>query len=115
MDISLQDSKGVLVARLDGRLDITHSATFEKRVIDALTENPRDVVINLAHVSYMSSSGISSLLGIFRFASSKGRKMMICDVSPAVIKLLEVVELSQVFRTAPHESEAVAELARSRA
>ena len=59
----------------------------------------------------MSSSGISSLLGIYRFTSARGKTMAICEVSPAVIKLLEVVELGQVFKTFTREDDAVAALA----
>ena len=112
MDVELTwDNTGkVTVARVSGRLDITRADAFEKALVDHLTTKPENVVINLGGVSYMSSSGIRALLSIYRAAGAKEVRVALCEASPVVKKVLDVVEIGQVLRVFTTEAEATESL-----
>jgi len=113
MELSWITVNRVLVVRVSGRLDITKAETFERSVVDRLSKEPADIVINLSRVTYMSSSGIGALLAVFRFIGGKEKKMAICEVSPVVKKLLDVVEIGQIFKIFDHEDDAIASFSSS--
>lgn len=93
--------------KLSGRLDISRSDTLETAVRNRLKENMQPLVINLARVTYISSSGVGALLGIYRFMGEHRKQLVLCEISPAVQKLLDVVELGQLFKSALREPEAI--------
>ena len=107
MQVAWESVNGAWVVRLGGRLDVSISDELEKILRQMLKQEPRPLVVNLEDVSYLTSSGIGVLLGIFRQLKTLELKMVLCQVSPAVEKLLEVVELSQVFQIFDREEEAV--------
>lgn len=108
MEISWINSGKTLVVRVGGRLDITRSEAFEESVIKKFDEQNKDLVVNLSHVTYMSSSGIGALLAVYRHIGAKGNGMCICEVSPVVKKLLDVVEIGQIFNIYDREDDAIA-------
>ncbi|MCB1316328.1 MAG: STAS domain-containing protein [Leptospiraceae bacterium] len=107
MDITSESIEKVWVIRVEGRLDITGSEQLESTLMRRLDEKSQNLVINLARVSYMSSSGIGALLSLFRRQSSSGRQMCLCEVSRPIMKLFEVVEIEQVFKLYDSEKEAL--------
>jgi len=107
MEITWKEIDGLGVVRLSGRLDIAHSDDFENSVVGALDENARDLLVNLSGVTYMSSSGIRALLSIYRHARSLNTNMYICDPSPAVKKILDVVDIDQIFQIYDREEKAI--------
>lgn len=111
MDLNWKEMDGLTIARLNGRLDIAHSDEFESAVLARLDESPRDVLINLSGVTYMSSSGIRALLAIYRHTHAQERRMTICDPSPVVKKILDVVDIDQIFQIYDHEEKAIEALA----
>ena len=110
MEITWKDKDNVTIVRLAGRLDITQSDDFENAVVSSLQNNPRDLLINLSGITYMSSSGIRALLAIYRQSRALERSMLICDPSPAVKKILDVVDIDQIFQIYDREEQAIAAL-----
>ena len=111
MDIGWQQKDGVWVAQPEGRLDITQSENLEMALREQIEAEPRSLVINLGSVSYMSSSGIGALLSVYRLITERKLRMALCEVSPPVMKLLDVVEIGQIFQIFPREADAVRSLA----
>ena len=106
-DINYETINGVLVVRLKGRLDISRSESFEKTVMSMVNEQPLNMAINFSRVTYMSSSGIRALLSIYRAAGSVDAVMCLCEVPPVVKKVIDVVEIGQIFKVFDREDEAI--------
>jgi anti-sigma B factor antagonist len=103
--------RGVHVARVSGRLDISQAETFETDAKDRLQKTPGNIILNLSKITYMSSSGIGAVLGIYRYVGTIQKKICLCEVSPIVKKLLDVVEIGQIFTIYDSEEKAIEELA----
>ncbi|MCE9598813.1 MAG: STAS domain-containing protein [Spirochaetia bacterium] len=110
MEITKLEVHGVTVIRISGRLDITGSEGLEKKLGNILDTTKGNLLLNLNDVTYMSSSGISSVLGASRAAKALNRKLALCEISPSIKKLLEVVELGNIFPVYEAEDEGIAAL-----
>ncbi len=110
IELTWDNTGPVTVVRVDGRLDITRADAFEKAVIGYLNTEGRNLVIHLGGVSYMSSSGIRALLSIYRAAGGKNVRVALCEASPVVKKVLDVVEIGQVLRVFGTQADALASL-----
>lgn len=98
----------VWIVRVTGRLDLTQAEAFEKHLREKLESDLRHIVVDLAHVKYMSSSGLGSLLSILRYLADQNKKMALCALPESIRKLLQVVEVDRVFPVFPREAEAIA-------
>lgn len=101
-------SHNTLILSLKGRMDVKGASEVEDSLKKVILENhPLDVLLNLEEVEYMSSSGLRIFVSIMRILSEKNRKMKMCNLSQAVIKVFEVVELMDMFRIYHTEEEAL--------
>ena len=77
------------VARFHGEVDV---ATAEQ-LTDTIRETEGPIVFELSNVSFMDSSGIRALVEAQGLANGAGRHFAICCPSPAVARLLELINL----------------------
>lgn len=107
MEFTRQDIQGVAVIFLKGRLDITGSEGLERSLLDEVNRSSGNILLNMAEVNYMSSSGISAILGAARGAKARNKKLALCQISASIMKLLEVVELGNIFPVYPTQAEGI--------
>ncbi len=110
VDVNSQLIENVLLLRLNGRMDIIGSEGLERKLVELVQSAPANILLNLKDVSYMSSSGISAVLGASRVATSLKKKLALCEISPSIQKLLEVVELGNIFPVYETQGDGIAKL-----
>ena len=93
------DLEGTLV--LGPRVD-----AFRSQWSDALATGSRNVVVNLANVPAIDSSGIGSLIRCHSAVLAAGGKMRVIGAGEVVRKALQVTHVDQLLEF--HESEASA-------
>ena len=82
-----------------GRLkDKVHSVTHEGR---------RHVLLNLAGVSYVDSSGLGEIVACYTTVVNKGGQIKLVNLTTRVHDLLAITKLLTVFDTFDGETEAV--------
>jgi anti-sigma B factor antagonist len=69
--------------------------------------DPR-IVVDLAAIDYLSSSGVAILVGLKRRVDLQHGKLVLCRVQPLVGDLLRVMRLNQYFNFANDETDALA-------
>jgi anti-sigma B factor antagonist len=99
-----------ILVRLIGRLDITQSDEVESALSKDVQSGDGDMIINLGQITYISSSGIRIFVGMVRELGRQGRKLKLCNITPPVKKVFDVVELLDLFDVHETEAEAVASL-----
>lgn len=113
MDIKIERIGKHVLVRLAGRLDITQSDEVETALSKDVQNGEGDMIINLGQISYISSSGIRIFVGMVRELGRQGRKLKLCNITPPVKKVFDVVELMDLFEVYNTEEEAVASLKNS--
>lgn len=89
----------VLLVRLEGELD-HHTAEQLRKSIELEFErfSLKHIVLNMAHLSFMDSSGLGVILGRYKQVKSLNGEMIVCAISPAVKRLFDLSGLFKIIR-----------------
>ena len=85
-----------------GRLDAAHTPQLEQMLREALGGNPPALIVDLAQVTYLSSSGLRVLLVAAKRLRQSGGHLLLCCPQPAVARILRLtgfVEILPVYPT----------------
>ena len=109
MNLTTKEVGQSIVVYLAGRVDV-HLASEIEGDMNELTENHKDknVILNLDEVEYMSSSGLRVFVSLMRNLKDSERSLKLSNLSLAVRKIFEVVELMDMFEIYETEEEALA-------
>jgi anti-sigma B factor antagonist len=107
---SRQEPDGLIIS-LDNPVTLNdfRSNTFREALYEHVQSrvDPR-VIVDLAAIDYLSSSGVAILVGLKRRIDLQNGKLILCRVQPLVCDLLRVMRLNQYFIFANDEDEAFA-------
>ena len=77
-------------------------------VREVLKNGGRKIVLNLAEVNYIDSSGIGELVSTFTTVTNQGGQLKLLNLTKKLKELLAITKLLTVFDTYDDESQAVA-------
>lgn len=80
-----------------GEIDVHTCAELERSVRDAYGAGATSVVLDVADVAFIDSSGLRSLIALQREAGERGGALELRAASRPVVRLLEVTGLSGMF------------------
>lgn len=104
--------EGKAIAYLNGRLDVAVSGEIEEQLLEAIeNDNLKFLILNMAEVEYMSSSGFRVAIALLRRLKELGGTLKISNLRPAVKRIFDVIELTTLFDIYDSEDEAVESLA----
>lgn len=69
-------------------------------------EGYRNLIIDLKQVTFVDSSGLSSILLANRMCNDAGGVLIICNLNPAVKSLIKISQLEDVLRIFPSTEDA---------
>ena len=88
------------IVKLGGDIDMHASPTARKAILQCIRDN-HPVVVDLAAVTYIDSSGIASLVEGLQAAKSKRLAFGLFGASPAAMSVLKLARLETVFTFYP--------------
>jgi anti-sigma B factor antagonist len=88
------------VVKLGGDIDMHASPTARKAILQCIRDN-HPVIVDLAAVSYIDSSGIATLVEGLQAAKSKQLAFGLFGASPAAMNVLKLARLEKVFTFYP--------------
>lgn len=95
----------VLIVRLSGELDHHAAEMLREEWKDQLYQHAvKHVVVNLEGLSFMDSSGLGVVLGRYKEVLQLGGEMVVCSVSPSVMRLFEMSGLFKIVRLEENEA-----------
>ncbi|MHC1790163.1 STAS domain-containing protein [Solidesulfovibrio sp.] len=101
MQFTCNETDQAMIVRLSGEI-IMDAVTECKAEVERLTMETscRDVVIDLADVAFMDSSGVGFLIGLRRLCLERGKTMTVANPAPPIKKLLDMLRLTDYFAAA---------------
>jgi anti-anti-sigma factor len=84
------------VARLRGELDASTSPDTKEQLLAALAPG-RTLVVDLAGVGFLDSSGLAVLVATLRRARETGARLVLQDPQPRVHRVIESAHLVELF------------------
>ncbi|MEW6080614.1 MAG: anti-sigma factor antagonist [Bacillota bacterium] len=108
MKIRWQVVDSVLCVRIDGDLDLYGAEEFRRQVDHALqSSQARDLVVNMASVAFVDSSGLGAILGRYRRVSQCRGRMILAGLKARVRPMLEISGIQRIIPVASSEGEAL--------
>jgi anti-sigma B factor antagonist len=106
-DIEIRRHDDVIVARLEGDIDLANTPTLAARVLESVPNDALGLVVDLSGVRYIDSVGVRMLFTFVRslHASRQGMAIALPHGAP-VRKLLKITHLDEatVFRNSVEEA-----------
>lgn len=91
-----------------GRITLGDGAsTFRDTIRDLAGKGQKKLLLNLAEVSYIDSSGIGEMVSGFTTVSNQGGQMKLLNLTKRVKDLLQITKLYTVFEVFEDEAAAV--------
>lgn len=98
LQITVSNSGEGTLVRLDGHLNIDSSPQFRSRLLAILVEqSPNNVVVDLANVSYIDSSGIATLIQGLKVARQHRIGLHLTGLQDRVFQLFEATGVLDLF------------------
>jgi anti-sigma B factor antagonist len=104
-----REINGVTVIDLDGRITLGDgSALLRDLIHENVGNGHKKLLLNLAGVNYLDSTGLGELVSGYRFVKSQGGELKLLNLSKKVSDLLQITKLYAVFDIHNDEAQAVA-------
>lgn len=108
MDIDQREREGIAILDLKGRLVVGEPSTQIREAITKLqTAGMNRVILNLADVDYIDSTGLGSLVICFTSLQKAGGALKLTCLNKRNLELLVLTKLSTVFQLFNDEQDAV--------
>jgi anti-sigma B factor antagonist len=92
------------------RLDATVAPAFKQAVVQVIEAGETRLVLDLAGVEFLDSSGLGAMVSILKALGVRGT-VAICNARGAVLSLFQLTRMDKVFALLPSRADAVARLA----
>ena len=106
MDIGESKTDAVFVLEPKGRLDSANARSFEERVLGALDQGEKTLLIDFDKLDYISSAGLRVLLMGAKRLQQSGGKIALCALNPSIREVFEISGFLAIF--AVHSDRAAA-------
>jgi anti-sigma B factor antagonist len=107
MEIKTRAEGSIAVAQLIGRFD-AHEAPLAAAWLERVTTRPpARVVVNLAQVTFIDSTALSSLVKGMKQCHQNGGNLVLCGLQSNVKIIFELTRLDRAFTIVDTEEEAL--------
>jgi anti-sigma B factor antagonist len=108
MKASTRQIDGVTVVDLSGRITLGEgSVVLRDAVRDLLSKGNKKILVNLADVNYIDSSGIGELVSAFTTVRNQQGELKLLNLTKKVHDLLQITKLYTVFDVKDDEAAAI--------
>ena len=99
---------GIGVVRLIGRFDLLSARDVRQRLAQIVADGYRRLIVDLAEVPFMDSSGLAALISGLKAARLAGGDLRIARPTDQARSVLEITSLNRVLRPYATVEEALA-------
>lgn len=109
MNLETREENGVVIFELKGEVDLETSPELRKALLEHVNVG-RSVVVGMAEVAYIDSSGIASLVEAYQTGRRTKTGFVLADISDSAMRVLQLARLDKVFTIHDTITAGVAEL-----
>jgi anti-sigma B factor antagonist len=106
--INVRETTDATILDMSGRISLGDAlADLRDSIREALAGDQKNILLNLAEVSHIDSSGLGQLIGSYATVNSRGGQMKLLNLQKRVNDLMQVTKLLTVFETYTNEESAL--------
>ena len=108
LEVSEKQISEVTLLNLKGKITIGAGDVALRNHIEGLLEQGRNkIILNMARVSYIDSSGTGELVSCFTKVRKTDGKLKLLNISQKIQDILQIAQLFSIFDVFTDEAEAV--------
>jgi len=111
MEISVDRRGHVSVVTVSGDVDAATAPDLRQWLDEMLKDGQTRLVIDLSQVKFMDSSGLATLVQVFKRVRAGNGEVRLCSLQPPVRRIFELTRLDRAFDIFATRDEAVTSLA----
>lgn len=97
MKATLSTHVNQTIVTLEGRLDTTNVSDFEQQIAELYHLAQPDIVFECTDFTYISSSGLRSLLTLCKHVNNKHGKLVLSNLPPNIKEVFDMTGFSTMF------------------
>lgn len=111
MKIEMRAVGDVKILDCNGRITLGEGTmVVRKTVLDLLKDDQKKIILNLAEVNYIDSSGIGELVSTYTTVTNSGGQLILLNLTKKIRELLAITKLLTVFHVFDDEQVALASI-----
>ncbi len=108
LEIELREREGITILELKGRITVGKEATaLREKIAECTAAGVRNVVLNLAGIDFIDSTGLGALVVCATSARKAGGSVKLVNLNRRNIELLVMTKLATVFEIFNDEQDAI--------
>ena len=98
LDITAKVEGDYSIVSVKGEIDLYSSTMLREYMLTTMKQrSSHGLIVELAEVSYIDSSGIATMVEGLQLANKSAIKFKVAGLSPRVLEVFELMRLEQVF------------------
>jgi anti-sigma B factor antagonist len=108
LKINIRETANAAILDMSGRVTLGEAlGDLRDSIREALAGDQKNILLNLAEVSYIDSSGLGQLIGSYASITARGGQMKLLNLQKKVNDLMQITKLLTVFQTYTDEATAL--------
>jgi len=112
MDITSISHERAVVVALSGRMDAVSAPQFEKTCDELIAAGAKNIIADIAALTYISSMGLGCLLSVAKKVQPAGGKLYVCGAAGMVKEVFRMAGFETIFPMLDNSAAALETLAR---
>lgn len=102
--------QGIPILNVVGDIDIYTAPRFKEGITELITQGHTNILIDMAGVDFMDSSGFGTLLSATKPLRPVGGSLSLCGCNEAITRMLEITRLNTLFKVYKNREEALQQM-----
>jgi anti-sigma B factor antagonist len=108
MKIEMRTIGDVRILDCSGKITLGEGTMAVRNTVrDILKDNGKKIILNLADVNYIDSSGIGELVSTYTTVTNSGGQLKLLSLTKKIHELLQITKLLTVFQVFDSEDAAI--------
>lgn len=106
-EANVQNKDDLIALEMHGDVDGAADEVLNGAYESAIASDPRRVLLDFTHVSYINSTGIALIVGLLAEARRSQREMLACGLTDHYKEIFEITRISDFITFVDNEQEAI--------
>ncbi len=107
LETETREVSGTKILDVEGEIDVYTAPQFKEAVNKVIADGQKHLIINMAGITYMDSSGFGTLLSATKKLRPQGGTVNLVQCNRAIDRILKITRLNTVFATYDSVDEAI--------
>jgi anti-anti-sigma factor len=109
MDLKIRQRNNITIIDIEGNeIDHKNTSLLSEKISDLIKEESiQNIALNLENISWLTSSGIGTLLNIRKHLNKLDGELCLFNINPQVLDSIKVLMIDRILPVFPGEDEAV--------